>query len=144
MANETEDNETEDNEIQGYIALENMSIDELASALADMEKAIEDLGSAFTYASIGTTHLPEALALAVEETFPAWSRHNPVFLGTSGTSVKIRELHWPERLLARLLAASMSERVPDGLSEFLYWHLMNISERVFKYYDKRHYGEDGA
>lgn len=122
--------------------IQGMSIDELSSALADLEKSLEELGSAFTYASIGTGHLPEALSLAMEQTFPAWSRHNPVFLGSKGIGVQIRKLHWPERLLARLLAACLSRRVPDRISDFLYWRLMNVSEHVFSYYDKRHYGED--
>jgi len=131
------------NEIEDAEGLfKDMTIEELTEALTDMEKAIEELGSAFTYASIGTADLPEALSLALEETFPAWSRHNPVFLGTRGTHVQIRQLHWPERLLARLLAASMSERLSDRVSDFLYWRLMVVADRVFNYYDKRHYGPD--
>ena len=122
--------------------IEGMTLDELSEALADMEKALEDLGNTFVYASIGVGDLPEVLNLALEQTFPTWSRHNPVFFGSKGTSVQIRPLYWPERLLARLLAASMSERVPDRVSDFLYWRLMFASERVFKYYDKRHYGDD--
>lgn len=123
---------------------DNMSIDELAESLEVLERTIKELGLTASYASASVVDMSKELNAAMEETFPAWSLDYPVAFVARDDNVFIRNLRWPERLLARLLDASLSERLPEPVSEWLYIAIWRITERVFDFYDKREHGEDGS